>query len=204
MWVWSAVPALVAGGACLWFWWRAHPSTRPFAQRVWIDAPHPFVTPRRVRHLLAPVAGERMLELGVGSGRYGLPLAPALGPHGMLTVVDLHRDMLELTMGRAREQRLHNVAAVRADGTALPLPTGVFDAAYAVSVLGQVPNPPSALVELRRVVRPGGRVVVGEFGYDPHGVYFRDLCRRAADAGLDFDRRVGSVFGYVARFQVSE
>jgi hypothetical protein len=60
------------GGAVILWWWRLHPTPRPFAQRLWIDMPYPFVTQRRLRQVLAPVPGERLLQVGVGSGRYAL------------------------------------------------------------------------------------------------------------------------------------
>ena len=82
---------LAAGGgaAILWWWWRLHPTPRPFAQRLWIDVPHPFVTQRRLRQVLAPVPGERLLEVGVGSGRYALSVVSWLGQSERLDVLDL-------------------------------------------------------------------------------------------------------------------
>jgi ubiquinone/menaquinone biosynthesis C-methylase UbiE len=56
------------------------------------------------------------------------------------------------------------------------------------------------LRELSRVVHPGGRVVVGELCYDPHGVFFGTLRRCATAADLRFERRVGGWEGYFARF----
>ena len=55
----GGVPRLAAafGAIGLWWWWRLHPTPRPFAQRLWIDAPHPFVTQRRLREVLAPAPG---------------------------------------------------------------------------------------------------------------------------------------------------
>jgi ubiquinone/menaquinone biosynthesis C-methylase UbiE len=58
----------------------------------------------------------------------------------------------------------------------------------------------AALRELSRVVHPGGRVVVGELCYDPHGVSFGTLRRCAAEADLRFEGRVGGWAGYFARF----
>jgi ubiquinone/menaquinone biosynthesis C-methylase UbiE len=67
-----------------------------------------------------------------------------------------------------------------------------------VAVLGEVPDQEAALGELRRVVKPGGRVVVGELFGDPHMVGDGALRRRAAAAGLRLDRRVGPRLGYFA------
>ena len=193
-----------AGGAVILWWWRLHPTPRPFAQRLWIDVPHPFVTRRRLRQVLAPVPGERLLEVGVGGGRYALSVVSWLGERGRLAVLDLQEEMLALTMRRALNRGIANVAPARGDAAALPYPDDAFDAVYLVSTLGQVPDMTAALRELSRVAHPGGRVVVGELCYDPHGVFFGTLCQCATAADLRFERRVGGWMGYLARFTSAE
>jgi SAM-dependent methyltransferase len=199
------VPSFAGGataGALLWWWWRLHPTSRPFAQRLWVDAPHPFITRGRLRRALEPQPGERLLAIGVGSGRYAVPLATALGQQGRVVGVDLHPDMLELTAGRARRADVRTVRTLAADATALPFSDDRFDGAWLVSTLGQVPDPTAALQEACRVVRPGGRIVVGELAYDPHSVFFGDLRRRARESGLAVDARIGGWPGYFARLRV--
>ncbi|MGH3413037.1 MAG: class I SAM-dependent methyltransferase [Marmoricola sp.] len=199
------LPALTlatGAGIGLWWWWRLHPTSRPFAQRLWVDCPQPFITQRRLRAALDPQPGEHLLEVGVGSGRYAVEIAGHLGPAGAMTAVDLHADMLELTHRRVRRRRAPPVALVRANAAALPFPEASFDGAYMASALGQVPDPTAGLAELRRVVRPGGRVVVGDVAYDPHGLFFPGLRRRALSAGLSGAGRWGGPAGYFARFTV--
>jgi ubiquinone/menaquinone biosynthesis C-methylase UbiE len=67
-------------------------------------------------------------------------------------------------------------------------------------VLGEVPDGDSALRELRRAVKPGGRVVFGETPLDPHIVTLGSLRRRGLAAGLRFDQRSGGPLGWFARF----
>jgi ubiquinone/menaquinone biosynthesis C-methylase UbiE len=184
----------------LWLWWRLHPTPRPFAQRLWIDTPHPFVTHLRLHQALAPSSGERFLEIGIGSGRYALRVAGWLGGSGRLDVLDLQDEMLTLTIRRALDQNISNVVPVRGDAMSLPYRDCAFDAVYLVSTLGQVRDITATLLEIRRVLRPAGRVVVGELCYDPHGVFFRALRRHADAAGLRFERRIGGTSGYFASF----
>ena len=96
-----------------------------------------------------------------------------------------------------------NVVARQGDARRLPYEDATFDAAYLVAVLGEIPDQRAALRELRRVVKPGGRVVVGELFGDPHMVPEKALRRGAAEAGLRFERRVGPRFGYFGVLEVA-
>ena len=177
-------------------WWRAHPSACPYGQRFWVEAPHPFITRGRLRAALAPEPGETVLEVGPGTGYYALPVGRWLEPSGTLHILDLQQEMLDHTMRLARMEGITNIEPRQGDARRLPYPDATFDAAYLVAVLGEVPDQDEALRELRRVVKAGGRIVVGELLGDPHMVGERSLRRRAIAAGLRFERRVGPRIGY--------
>ena len=181
-------------------WWRRNPSACPYNQRFWVEAPHPLITRARLRATLEPKPGERLLEVGPGTGYYALPVAGWLAPGGTLEVLDVQREMLDHTLRRAAEQQVEGIVATEADARSMPYEDASMDGAYLVTVLGEIPDQEAALRELHRVVRPGGRVVVGELLGDPHWVSPGALQRRAAAAGLRFERRVGTPLGYFARF----
>jgi ubiquinone/menaquinone biosynthesis C-methylase UbiE len=185
------------GAAAL--WWRRNPSACPYGQRFWVEAPHPLITRSRLREILGPAPGERILEIGPGTGYYTLDLAEWVGPGGTVEIFDLQQEMLDHTMRRASEAGRANVTSTRGDARELPYEDGSFDAAILVAVLGEIPDQDAALREVRRVLRPGGRLIVGELFGDPHMVTAGSLERRASAAGLELQERLGPKLGYFAR-----
>ena len=121
--------ALVAGAALLGaaLWWRKNPSACPYSQRFWVEAPHPFITRARLREILDPQPGERLLEIGPGTGYYTLPVSGWLSPGGTLDVLDVQQEMLDHTLRRAREDGIDNITATLADARELPFPDDSFD-----------------------------------------------------------------------------
>lgn len=190
----AAAAAVLAGA----LWWRTHPSACPYGQRFWVEPPHPIITRKRLREVLAPQPAERILEVGPGTGYYSLDVADWVSPGGQLDLFDLQQEMLDHTMRRAGERGLSNVVPTRGDARSLPYADETFDAAYLTAVLGEIPDQDAALRELARVLKPGGRLVVGELFGDPHWVNPSKLRSRGEAAGLRFERRSGSPLGYFA------
>ena len=192
--------AALAGAA---LWWRKNPSACPYSQRFWVEAPHPFITRERLRSILEPVPGERMLEVGPGTGYYTLPVAGWLEPGGRLDALDVQQEMLDHTLRRASEAGIENVEPALADARSMPYADDSFDAAYLITVLGEIPDQDAALRELRRVVKPDGRIVVGELFGDPHMVTLRSLRSRAAVVGLSVERVLGGRLWHYTRLRRS-
>src|SRR5215210_7154054 len=182
-------------------WWRKNPSACPYGQRFWVEAPHPFITRERLREILEARTGERLLEVGPGTGYYTLDMAEWVGDGGSVEIFDIQQEMLDHTMRRASERGFANVTPRLGDAQALPYEDDSFDAAVLTTVLGEIPDQDAALRELARVLKPGGRLVVGELFGDPHMVTLGALKRRASAAGLGFERVVGpNPLGFFARF----
>jgi ubiquinone/menaquinone biosynthesis C-methylase UbiE len=188
----------VLGGA---YWWRTHPSACPYNQRFWVQAPHPGITRKRLLEILAPRPGERLLEVGPGTGYYSLGVAERLDG-GTLAVFDIQQEMLDHVLRRAAERGIQNIEPTLGDARDTPYEDSSFDGAYLVTVLGEIPDQDAALRELARVLRPGGRLVVGELFGDPHMVTLRKLRERAEPLGLSFERRLGTPLAYFASFRV--
>ena len=193
----AGAAALATLGAAL--WWRNNPSACPYGQRFWVQAPHPIVTRERLYYVMRPRPGERVLEIGPGTGYYTLDMAEWVGPEGRIEIFDLQQEFLDHTMRRAAERGLANVVPTQGDATALPYEDASMDAVVLNAVLGEIPEPTAALREVRRVLRPGGRLLVGELFGDPHFTTQAALKREATEAGLVWQERSGYWLGYFAR-----
>jgi ubiquinone/menaquinone biosynthesis C-methylase UbiE len=204
----------IAGAATLGaaLWWRRNPSACPYGQRFWVEAPHPIITRDRLRDVLRPEPGERVLEIGPGTGYYTLDLAEWVagltpgsadpGGGGSVEIFDLQQEFLDHVMRRAAERGLANVVPTRGDATALPYEDDSVDAVVLTAVLGEIPDPVAALREIARVLRPSGRLVVGELFGDPHFTTQAALKREAAEAGLSYETHAGNRLAYFARLHL--
>ncbi|MER6527015.1 methyltransferase domain-containing protein [Streptomyces sp. NPDC001508] len=101
--------------------------------------------------------GDRVLDAGCGTGRALPPLRAAVGPSGLVVGVDLTPAMLDEAV---RAGRNADGWLLLADVAALPLRSGVFDAAFAAGLIAHLPDPAENLRELARVVRPGGTLAL--------------------------------------------
>ena len=106
--------------------------------------------------LLAIQPGDRILEVGIGTG-LNLRLYP---PHCQLVGIDLSERMLEKAQAKIEELRLGNVTLKVMDAGATDFADNEFDRAVATYVISAVPDPITVLREMRRVVKPGGTLVI--------------------------------------------
>lgn len=100
--------------------------------------------------------GDRILEVGVGTG-INLPLYPR---NCRVTGIDLSTSMLLKARERVLQKGLPNVRLHEMDAANLTFPDDVFDIVYAPYVISVVPDPVRAVREMRRVCRPGGKIVI--------------------------------------------
>lgn len=100
--------------------------------------------------------GDSVLEVGVGTG-INLPLYPS---SCKVVGVDLTLNMLEKARDRVSEKGLRNCRVLEMDAAAMSFPDESFDIVYAPYLISVVPDPVKVAQEMKRVCKPGGRVVV--------------------------------------------
>jgi SAM-dependent methyltransferase len=115
---------------------------------------------RIARLMLGLGEGDAVLDLACGPGNFSREFARAVGPEGLVAGVDASPTMLERGAQELRRSRVENLALIRGDATALPFRDASFDASCCFAALHLFGDPFAALDEMRRVLRPGGRIAL--------------------------------------------
>jgi len=133
------------------------------------DPPHPDPLPPGARGKFGVPPGEReavklVLDVGAGTADLALLAANSLGNGARIVAADLNRPMLAIGAEKVRKaHRQNQIVCVQANAEQLCVPDGAFDAVTTGFCMRNVANLPLALSEIRRVLKPGGRLICLEF-----------------------------------------
>jgi SAM-dependent methyltransferase len=145
---------------------------RPAAQRLYTEDELGAVPARAVGWALGvgnPVRhaalqpGETVLDVGCGAGIDTILAARAVGPSGRAIGLDLLEEMCERARGHAREAGVAGwTEFVRGEMETIPLPDASVDVVISNGVINLSPRKSRVLAEIRRVLRPGGRLSIAD------------------------------------------
>lgn len=122
-----------------------------------------FSDPQKIIDQCGLLEGQTVADLGAGSGFYSLAAAKLVGESGKIYAVDIQQDLLARIKSMAQAAKLHNIEVVHGD---IEHPGGTrirdasVDLALATNVLFQIENKEGFVNEIKRIVKPGGRVLV--------------------------------------------
>ena len=203
----QVLPLLALAAAARWLW-QQHGRGRPcpFSARWLLHLPprglvHPVRRTLRESHVRP---GAIVLELGPGTGYFSLEAARILGPEGRLVCIDLQPDMAMALRRRLSSSEVRNADVVIGEAGALPLADQSVDCAFLVTVLGEIPERPRALRELRRVLAPEGILSVTETLPDPDYQFMGSVRDLARAAGFQVIEEIRRFLGYTLNFARSD
>ncbi len=106
--------------------------------------------------------GAHVIEIGPSrTGHFLFPAARHVGEDGRVTAIDIHKDTLRMLEGLRRQYLVHNLHLLWADAEEqLPLTEQSVDAAYLINTLGLFRKPQQLFTDIRRVLKPKGKVIV--------------------------------------------
>ena len=182
---------------------RRKPTPCPYSQRWLLSNP--------IRRLFHPMkktldafdlpAGGRVLELGPGSGYFSIDAARRLGPGGRLLCLDIQPDMARFLRRQLQKERATNVDAIVGDAMNLPLRADLLDAAFLVTVFGELPDRQRGIAELRRALREGGVLSITESLPDPHYKRTSTVRGECEAGGFRLRRTVRRPLGFTMNFR---
>jgi len=155
--------------------------------------------PERVIEALGIEPGDRVADLGSGSGYFTLRLARAVGPEGRVYAVDVDEEMNAYLKERLRQANIANVEVIQARFDDPLLPDGAIDLVLTVDTYHHLEDRPNYFRNLRRDLAPGGRVAVIDydgrkgwfvrlFGHrTPREVLLREMAEAGYEVAAQYD-----------------
>jgi SAM-dependent methyltransferase len=122
-----------------------------------------YQKPDQVMQALAFRSGERVADVGAGSGYFTVRVARAVGPSGVVWAVDIAQELLDYLGQRAQDEGLSNIRLVKVGPDDPQLPPAGVDTVLMVDTLHYIKERAAYAGKLRAALAPGGRVVIIDF-----------------------------------------
>ncbi len=130
-----------------------------------------FLTPRQLVQELYIKPGDRVADLGCGTGVYTIELAHAVAEIGQVFAVDVHREALHTLAGTLDKQSIQNVEMIWADlEKAIPIDAYSLDAVVVSNILFQLHDIDAMLSHVAKLLKPEGQMLVVEWSHSHGGI----------------------------------
>ena len=147
--------------------------------------------------------GMVILEIGAGGGTYTFEAARS-GEDITVYATDIMENMLDVLKSNMMKTNLSNIIPEIANVYQLPYEENMFDRAFMVTVTGELNDKISAFKEIFRVLKPGGKLLIGEFLIDPDYPLKRSVKKWCKKAGFKFMKSRERIMHYTMVFQKDE
>jgi len=130
--------------------------------------------------------GQKVLEIGAGSGPFTFAAAKAVGPNGTVYALDIQEEMIDILKSKMQKKENYNLNVTPVLGNALKtnFPDDTFDVVFLVSVLQEMPDKNAAFDEFKRILKPGGTLSISETFIDLDYYMKKTLVKFATKVGM--------------------
>lgn len=175
-----------------------------FAARF-IDNPvrRRFQPPKQVVDWLDIQEGMFVLEIGPGPGTFTFEATRRVGEQGKFFAIDIQPSIVTRLNGRLGAKGMTNATTWVASAAGLPFSDNTFDRVFMIGVLGEIPDKNKTLLEVKRVLKNGGLLAIGELLPDPDYPRKKSVTRWCNDAGLELAGVHGGIIHYLLTFKKS-
>jgi len=176
---------------------QPHPLPRQFAPLLEHPVRLEYLDPPRILDTAGVGAAMTVLDLGCGTGLFTRAAAHMVGAGGRVHAVDLQAAMVAQTAAQVEYEAVQDrVTLHHAGAYELPLPDDTVDVALVIATLGEIPDKPAALNELRRVLKPGARMLVADEWLNPACMRASAVRACAEEAGFRRLHHTHTLAGY--------
>ncbi|GAB6180916.1 methyltransferase domain-containing protein [Desulfotomaculum defluvii] len=171
-----------------------------FAFTLLIPLRNLFLSPKKLIQRLELKENYNVLEIGPGPGYFSAKVAKSI-PHGILTLTDIQKEMLDIAKKRLSKKNIFNVEYHLCNGIDFPFESNKFDVIYMVTVLGEIENKQQYVKEFYRIMCPNGNLSISEQAGDPDKMSIDEIKNLLLDSGFEFDKFYGTENNFTINFR---
>lgn len=131
--------------------------------------------PTKLLELFELKPGDRIADIGVGSGYHTRRIAPIVGDEGQVYAVDIQPEMLDILIRGLTQAGITNVTPVLGEIEDTKLPPNLIDMAFMVDVYHECSHPFEMIQSICRALKPGGRLILVEYRKEDDSVPIKPL-----------------------------
>jgi len=134
-----------------------------FVERFETESREIYAERAAIVEVISPRSGQRIADIGAGTGLFSFPLAERVGPRGVVYAVDIAEPFVARLRDEASKRGMRQLKAVACTEDDVRLPLNSIDAAFICDTYHHFEYPQETMASLHRALRPGGELIVIDF-----------------------------------------